>query len=96
MFLSRDIELYDLYNIYISAVISRGVNPPDLYMWFGGYIEFFLAYNFILHEEEKVAFEQNYNRFIDKVKTVIIQSTRLDDNQFNMINITLKNFESIY
>lgn len=93
--ITRLSEIYNLYKIYISAVISRDINPPELYMWFGGYIEYYLSYNFNLNEEDKQLFETNYSRFLDKIKTVIIHNTRLENNQFDQIDSALNDFGNI-
>ena len=37
--ITRFSEIYLQYKSYISAVITRNINPLELYEWFGGYIE---------------------------------------------------------
>ncbi len=93
--ISRFQEIYNLYKDYILAVFTRNINPRELYQWFGGYIEFYLAYNFNLYDEEKQAFETNYNRFINKIRTFIKQNTSLNNYQFNLIDSALNEFEDL-
>lgn len=90
--ISRFPEIYSQYKDYISAVITRNINPLELYEWFGGYIEYYLAYIFNLQDEDRRAFEIYYYRFINKVKSVIQQNTGLIDNQFDLIDSSLNNF----
>ncbi len=92
--ITRLSKIYSLYKDYISAVITRNINPPELFMRFGGYIEFYLAFHYVLHNKEKKTFLTSYNHFIDKVKSIIQQFTRIGNKEWGLINLNLKNFDN--
>ena len=93
--ITRFSKIYSLYKDYISAVVTRNINPPEMYMWFGGYIEYYLAFHYNLHDEEKNVIVTSYNHFIDRVKSAIQQYARIDNKKLDLIDSVLNDFNNL-
>lgn len=93
--ITRFSKIYSLYDDYISAVVTRSINPPEIFMWIGGYIEYYLAFHYCLHDKEKKKITTSYNLFINKVKSIIQQNTRIGNKEWGLINLNLNNFNNL-
>jgi len=93
--ITRFSNIYSLYKDYISAVLSRNIYLPEMYMWIGGYIEYYLAFHYNLLDEEKKKFRTSYNTFINKLKNNIQQFAGKNIAKWNLINSDLNDFNGL-
>ena len=90
--LSQHEEINSLYIYYINEVLTRNIIPPELYMHIGGYIEYYLAFNYILQERERNEFLRQYNNFINILRNRIQRVLNLSNEYFNQIDQSLNQF----
>lgn len=93
--LSQYDEINSLYIYYINEVLSRKITPPELYMHIGGYIEYYLAFNYILQERKRDEFLGKYNYFINTLRNLIQRVLILSNEYFNQIDQSLSQFLKI-
>lgn len=93
--LSQHEEINSLYIYYINEVLTRNIIPSELYKHIGGYIEYYLAFNYILQERERNEFLGQYNNFINILRNKIQRVLNLSNEYFNQIDQSLNQFLEI-